>query len=494
VARSGTYPLGIAAAMPPERLGRFFTANDDVYRVKREIRQMLAFAQQNIIADPPFTKLDVLLCRNLLIYLNATLQKQLFPMLHYSLKPGGLLLLGTSESIGTHAELFTCIDKRSRLHRRGESAPENYVAALPGAYSARLPIGAERAVTEEPVASGLDRVAARMLLRDLVPPTVLVRSRGDVVYVHGKTGQFLEPAEGSQPRGNIFNMARDGLQIHLLAAMRRAASGEACVRRGVPVKTDGGRLAVDLHVVPISGPLELRGLFRVSFENARPAAKVDDHAGDDRSEPPGRIDELEREIRYAEGAHQHTIDDLETANEELKTANEELQSTNEELQSSNEELETSKEEMQSLNEELQTVNAELQGKLEELSRANDDMKNLLNGTDIATVFLDAELRIKRFTDQVESVIPLIPSDVGRPIGDLASSLHYERLVDDARDVLRTLVFKETETQSDDGRWYLVRILPYRTTDNVIDGVVITIIDITKLRTLQDGQERARPLP
>jgi two-component system CheB/CheR fusion protein len=228
-------------------------------------------------------------------------------------------------------------------------------------------------------------------------------------------------------------------------------------------------------------------LVLLSFEHARPTSERDPAEAESR--PPDRVIELERELQYTKESHQGTIEELETANEELKSTNEELQSTNEELQSANEELETSKEEMQSLNEELQTVNAELQGKVDELSRANNDMKNLLNGTDIATIFLDGNLQIKRYTDQAKKVIRLIPTDVGRSIGDLVSTLRYDRLVDDAREVLRTLVFKETEVRGEHGEWYLMRILPYRTTENLIDGIVLTFVDITKVKTLQAEQER-----
>jgi two-component system CheB/CheR fusion protein len=256
----------------------------------------------------------------------------------------------------------------------------------------------------------------------------------------------------------------------------------------VRVKTNGHQVSVDLRVKQLSQPEHLRGLFLVAFERAeqinpeQPRPSTD---GASQSQLAERMSELEKELSHAKEVHQSTIEELETANEELQSTNEELQSTNEELQSANEELETSKEEMQSLNEELQTVNAELQGKVEELSRANDDMKNLLNGTDIATIFLDNDLNIKRYTDQARKVIRLIPSDVGRPVGDLVSKLKYRTLAEDAHDVLRSLVFKEVEVQSEEGAWYLMRMLPYRTTENVIDGLVVTFVDITKIKVLQE---------
>jgi two-component system CheB/CheR fusion protein len=333
--------------------------------------------------------------------------------------------------------------------------------------------------------------AQRVLLTEMVPPTVFVHERGDVVVVHGRTGMFLEPAQGAQARPNIFNMAREGLQISLSRCLREAAaSSDEVVVRGVEVRTNGTRVAFDLRAQRLARPEALRGVIRLSFENTRPvppdatetALVVDPGASE-------RMVDLERELLSSKESHQDTIEQLETANEELQSANEELQSTNEELQSANEELETSKEEMQSLNEELQTVNAELQAKLEDISRANNDMKNLLNGTEIATVFVDHELRIKRFTERAKQVIRLIESDIGRPIGDLASTLRYDRLIEDAQDVLRTLVVKETEVRSDSGETYLTRILPYRTTDNVIEGLVFTFVDITKLKAVQAEQDR-----
>jgi two-component system CheB/CheR fusion protein len=340
-------------------------------------------------------------------------------------------------------------------------------------------------------APSLARVVDKLLLKELVPPTVLVHERGDVVHVHGRTGLFLEPAQGAQASANIFNMARPGLQISLSSAIRQAASADGeVVQRGVQVKSNGHVIAVDVRVQRLEEPEPLRGLYRVTFDQVRPISSgATVRSGPVADASSGRVASLERELQYTKESHQGTIEELETANEELKSTNEELQSTNEELQSANEELETSKEEMQSLNEELQTVNAELQGKVDELSRANNDMKNLLNSTDIATVFLDDQLRIKRYTEQAKTVIRLIPTDVGRPIGDLVSSLHYDRLVEDAREVLRTLVYKEIEIRGENDEWYFLRMMPYRTTENVIDGLVLTFVDVTKVKALQDEQGR-----
>jgi two-component system CheB/CheR fusion protein len=492
VARKGCYPVGIAHHVTPERLTRFFTIAEDMFRIKKEVRELVVFSTQNLISDPPFIKLDLLSCRNLLIYFDASIQQRLLPMFQYALRPGGLLFLGSSESVGSTVPTFEIVDKKWKLFRRAAAADGQYVSApsMPGAYGhsagqiSVTPTIRQSLAQPPPI--------ERMLLHELVPPTVIVNERGDVVHVHGRTGQFLEPAPGGQQSVSIYDMAREGLRLELSAAVRQviAQPEPELIRRDVHVGSNGGTLLVDLRVKRVRDLDRLRNLVLITFERARPWVQgVESSSADEVGSRHDRMLDLERELQHTKESHQGTIEELETSNEELKSTNEELQSTNEELQSANEELETSKEEMQSLNEELQTVNAELQGKIEELSRANDDMKNLLNGTDIATVFLDNELNIKRYTEQARHVIRLIHSDVGRPIGDLVSRLRYDRLVEDAHEVLRTLVFKETEVRAQDGGWYLMRILPYRTIENMIDGLVITFVDITKFKALQNSEAR-----
>lgn len=488
VARAGSYPHGITNDVAADQLARFFTRKEDVFRVNKEIREMIVFAEQNLIADPPFTKLDLVLCRNLLIYLESDVQRRVLPMFHYALRSGGLLVLGTSESVGLHSTLFASLDKRRKIFRRTDAVgpPVDFPAEVSSPRFAELGTAATGARGRSP----LDKTIERMFLEELVPPTVVCRERGEIVHVHGRTGRFLEPAPGLPAAANLYNMAREGLPVALSAGIRQASTGKPSLRRGVPVRTNGDVITIDLRVERIERPAVLEGLYRISFENPAPVADEGGGGSTPLPDAPGdRFADLERELQHTRENHQSTIEDLETANEELKSTNEELQSTNEELQSANEELETSKEEMQSLNEELQAVNAELQGKLEELSRANDDMKNLLNGTDIATVFLDEELNIKRFTEQAKQVIRLIASDVGRFVGDLVPKLQYDRLVEDAREVLRTLVYKEIEVRGEDNAWYLLRILPYRTTDNVIDGLVLTFVDVTTVTRLQADQAR-----
>ena len=491
-ARSAIFPTSIASDVSPKRLERFFVEEDGHYRIRKEVREMVVFATQDVVEDPPFTKLDLLVCRNLLIYLNAEIQKRLIPIFHYSLKPGGILLLGSSETIGSSAPLFEPLDKKWKVFRRKEVPAGTYVTEVPVTFGMDS-LERDAAVLQPArrVEPGIAQTVERALLLHLVPPTVIMHQTGEIVHIQGRTGLYLEPASGPQGNANIYNMAREGLQLELTLAVRQAASSRGeVVHRGVRVRTNGDFTRVDLRVMQLMVPDAMRGLFLVSFTPSDPV-DVQEGAGADADlgTDPERVQELERELMQAKEVHQTTIEELETANEELKSANEELQSMNEELQSANEELETSKEEMQSLNEELQTVNAELQGKVEELSRANDDMKNLLNSTDIATIFLDNKLNIKRYTEQAKRVIRLIPSDVSRPIGDLVSNLRYTTLTEDAREVLRTLVFKEAEVQSDDGSWYLMRILPYRTMENMIDGLVVTFVNVTKVRGLQEQTRR-----
>jgi two-component system, chemotaxis family, CheB/CheR fusion protein len=490
VARAGVYPASIASDVGPQRLERFFSADNGYYRVSKDIRDLLIFAVQDLIADPPFTKLDLIVCRNLLIYLNADIQKRLMPLFHYALRPGGVLFLGSSETIGEFEHLFEPMHKKWKIFRRREVAAGTYLTDVPATRA----IGGAREASP-PVRSrkqelGFSHVVERAILEHLVPPTVVMHQSGEIVHIQGRTGLYLEPAPGSQTQANIYAMAREGLQVELTLAVRQAGEGNEIVKRRVRVRTNGNFSLVDLRVKQLQTPEALRGLYLVSFEASPEAKEPDtrDEGGDAEAKSP-REQQLERELLEARQARQSSVEQLETTNEELKSANEELQSMNEELQSANEELETSKEEMQSLNEELQTVNAELQGKVEELSRSNDDMTNLLNSTDIATVFLDNELNIKRYTEQAKRLIRLIPSDIGRSIGDLVSNLNYSQLLSHATEVLRTLAFKEVEVQGADGCWYLVRMLPYRTMENMIDGLVVTFVDVTKVRGLQQQTER-----
>lgn len=478
-ARQGHFPLSIDTEVSPERLARHFVADEHGYQVRKEIREMIVFAPQNLVQDPPFTKLDLLLCRNVQIYFSPTLQKQLLPLFHYSLAPGGVLMLGSAETLGDAAELFQPLDARARLFRRNEVAGHAIGVDFPTRLPAAAPSPAGAPASPPP--PNLQTLADQVLLRQFSPAAVLVNDHGDILYINGRTGRFLEPAAG-KANWNIHAMAREGLRDELGSALFQATQhGGRVERSDLTVIDDGTTRRVGIVVQRLESPELLHGMLMVVF-NMLPA-------GPDASAPKRRRGarqlELEQMLQRASEDFRTLQQEMQSSQEALKSANEELQSTNEELQSTNEELATSKEEMQSLNEELQTVNIELQAKLEALSQAGSDMENLLNSTEIATIFLDAALRVRRFTPFAAHIIKLIPADIGRPLSDLASDLDYPALGEDARDVLRTLIFCEKQVTTMQGRrWFAVRIMPYRTMDNVIDGVVITFTDITAAKQLE----------
>ncbi|MDP3072396.1 MAG: chemotaxis protein CheB [Opitutaceae bacterium] len=483
-ARQGFYPANIAADVSPERLRRFFVEEEGGYRVAKEIREMVIFAPQNLIMDPPFTKLDILSCRNLLIYFGPELQKKLFPLFHYSLNARGVLLLGSAESVGGFTGLFAPLPGKSRLFRRKDSGPGAGPVEFPSAFVASPPDARPPARAPMVPADSLQAQAEQWLLRHHAPAAVLVNDQGDILFVSGRTGPYLEPAAG-KANWNVLVMAREGLRYELISACQKSSRqpGPVASRR-LRIGADGRTMGVDLTVQRIAEPGPLGGLTMIVFsESADPVPAPKGRGA--KAAPPSELTwELERELRQARDEVQSTREEMQTSQEELKSMNEELQSTNEELQSTNEELTTSKEEMQSLNEELQTLNAELQAKLDELCAASNDMKNLLNSTEIATVFLDNALNVRRFTEQATAIINLIPGDVGRPVTDLASSLVYPDLVKDAHEVLRSLNTVEKALSTRDGRSFALRLMPYRTMDNRIDGVVITFTDLTSIRKLE----------
>jgi two-component system CheB/CheR fusion protein len=483
-ARQGVFPSNISADVSEARLKRFFTKEEHGYRVRKEIRELVIFAPQNLILEPPFTKLDILSCRNLLIYLTTDVQKKLIPLFHYSLNPGGILFQGSAETIGEFANLFTPLVGKSRIFRRKESILRPEQIAFPSSFSAGPPAGTEVRLATKPPTS-LQSLADELVLQRYAPPAVLTNDTGDIFYVSGRTGKYLEPAAG-KANWNLFAMAREGLRYELTRAFAEALRQKTSVAlHGLKVGTNGGAQYADVTIQRLTEPESLRGLVMIVFTDT--AAPTTANASDRSAKSPARsprLAELEQELLQVRGEARATHEEMQTSQEELRSANEELQSTNEELQSTNEELTTSKEEMQSMNEELQTVNTELQAKVDELSRASNDMKNLLDSTDIATLFLDKELNVRRFTPQTTKIIKLIAGDAGRPITDLASELCYPELSDDAREVLRKLAAVEKPIGTRDGRWFTVRIMPYRTQDDRIDGVVITFANITGSKTLE----------
>ena len=486
-ARHGFYPANIAAAVSPERLNRFFAKGEGGYRVGTEIREMVVFAPQSLIMDPPFTKLDILSCRNLLIYLAPEMQKKLIPLFHYSLRPGGILLLGSAETVGAFTDLFAPLGGKTRLYRRTESATRPEPIKSPSSFTPYLPTEIEaRPETKTPLS--LQSLADHLVLEHYSPPAVLVNDKGDILYVSGHIGKYLEPAAG-KANWNVFAMTREGLRYDLTNAFQKVLrQGGQVALKGLRSVNNGGEHFVNLMVQRLEEPEPLRGSVMIVFADAaaprepKAPAQVGKHGK--ATVPKTRLSELERKHQQVCMELRTTREEMQASQEELRSANEEMQSTNEETQSTNEELTTSKEEMQSLNEELQTVNAELQVRVDELSRSNNDMKNLLNSTDIATLFLDNDLNVRRFTTQATKIIKLIPGDVGRPITDLASDLLYPDLVADSREVLQQQGISEKSINARDGRWFTVRIMPYQTHDDRIDGLVITFADITVAKTLE----------
>ena len=483
-ARQGFFPDNIAADVSEERLKRFFVKEERGYRVRKEIRERVIFAPQNLIMDPPFTKLDILCCRNLLIYLALEVQKKLIPLFHYSLGPGGILFLGSAETIADATDLFTTVNNKSRIYRRTEAALRPEPVEFPSSFNADPPTGTKASPAPKPPVS-LQSLADQLVLQRYSLPSVLANDKGDIFYISGRTGKYLEPAAG-KANWNLFAMAREGLRYELADAFQKALrQKESVALHGLKVGITGGEQCVDVTLQRLEEPGPLKGLVMVVFADI--AAPVAVQASGRSPKPharSARLARLEQELLQIRDEAHATHEEMQTSQEELRSANEEMQSTNEELQSTNEELMTSKEEMQSLNEELQTVNTELQAKMDEHSRTSNDMKNLLDSTDIATLFLDKDLNVRRFTPQATKIIKLIPGDAGRPITDLASELRYPELAEDAREVLRKLTFVEKPVGARDGRWFTVRIMPYRTLDDRIDGVVITFADITAAKTLE----------
>lgn len=523
-ARAGIYPANIADTVTPERLARFFTLEPDgnSYRIHKNIRELLIFSEQNVIKDPPFSKLDLISCRNLLIYMGGDLQKKLIPLFHYALNPGGFLFLGPSETIIDFSYLFVTLDSKLKLYSREDDAHGaqhtglgRFISPLAARHKG-LPQGTVSAVNTGKLS--LRELTEQALLRQVAPTGALVKSNGDILYLHGRAGMYLEPAQGEIGVHNILGMAREGLRRELTAGLKKAVADRKIVSHpGLLVKTNGNFTAVNLTICPMtSRPAPDSDAQEQKSESADPVAStlflvILEEAlafnvnnglhgggtdGDAEAAATGeahgpresaRIATLKQEL-WAQEEY------LQTANEEFKSTNEEMQSVNEELQSTNEELETSREEMQSINEELATVNYELQNKVADLSRANNDMNNLLSSTGIATIFLDNDLNILRFTPNATRIINLIPTDLGRPLSHIVSNLlGYERLPADTQAVLHTLIPKEIEVQAKEGSWYILRIRPYRTLDNVIEGVVLTFADMTAAKKTQESLQKANDL-
>jgi len=484
IARKAIFPLNILSDVSPVRLTRFFSKTDDGYRVNTEIREMVVFANHNIIMHPPFTKIDILSCRNLLIYMDTELQKKIFGLFYYSMNPDGYMILGSAETLGTQSTLFTTIDSKLKIFKRAVSTISPELFDFPSSFSKVRLAGVEKQIPVRPT-QNIQSLTDQFLAQNFSPAGVLVNESGDIIYISGRTGKYLEPAVG-KANMNIFAMLREGLQIEFPGAFRKAiVKKEKVVIQHLKVGTNGSTQTVNVTIQWIDKPEPLNGYVIILFADTPDIPDIDRRTkkGKKTLESIRQL-ELETELQNTREEMQSTLEEMQTSQEELKSTNEELQSTNEELQSTNEELTTSKEEMQSLNEELQTVNAELQSKVEDFSRVNNDMKNLLNSTDIATLFLDKDLNIRRFTNQATKIFKLIKGDIGRPFTDLVTQLQYPELADDAIEVLRTLVFIQKQIPARDNKWFSIRIMPYRTFDDRIDGLVITFINLSDLKQVE----------
>lgn len=476
LAREGLYPETIAADVSSERLQRFFQEENGGYRVRKELRELVVFSPHDLLRDPPFSHLDMVACRNVLIYLQRDVQEDVLDLFHYAIHDEGFLLLGTAETVD-RPELFRAASKEHHLYRRRNVAGAH--ARLPS-----LPLAARSATPPPPAAAAIRADAAtgygvlhQRMVERYAPPSILVDAEHNVLHVSEHAGRYLQ-VPGGLPSNNVFSLVREELRSELRGALLMAREQQATSRsKPISVRIDGEVRSVVLRVGS-TGANDANAVALVIFDEAGQVAPSGV------GEPPrdgAAVHQLEAELDITRGRLQALVDEFETSQEEMRASNEELQSANEELRSTMEELETSREELQSINEELQTVNQENRHKVEELSQLSSDLQNLLMATDIATLFLDRSLRINRSTPRVAELFNIRHSDRGRPLSDLTHRLGYGGLLDDARRVLETLIPVEREVETEDGHWFLIRVMPYRTVDNRIEGVVITLVDITALK-------------
>ena len=486
-ARIGRYPGSIIADVSSERLNRFFKQEGNSYRINKHIREMMIFSVQNIVQDPPFSRIDLISCRNLLIYFRPILQKKVFPIFHYALKPDGFLFLGSSESLGEHTPLFSLVNKRWKIYRRDPGRvidhplPDFSIAGLtiqPGKKGGR----AQRQLRPR-------QLVEKILLEEHTPACVVIDELGAIQYIHGRTGNFLEPPTG-EANWNITRMARSGLQIPLATAIRRAQTlRQSTTYEHIKIENNDNEVLINLTVKPVLEAGTMTGLMLVIFETDQ-AWPQDPEAGEvgQTETHQQRVIDLEHELKSTRQYLHTTVEELESSNEELTATNEELQSANEELQSTNEELQTAKEELQSVNEELVTVNTELEAKVDELSTVNNDMTNLFAGIDVGAIVADMDLVIRRFTPAAGWVAKLIETDVGRPLSHIVCNLIEVDLAETGAQVLDTLKPLERGVQHKNGGWYWMRVRPYRTERNAVQGVTFTFNDVTKLKQAQQDLE------
>jgi two-component system, chemotaxis family, CheB/CheR fusion protein len=490
-ARAGVYPDTISTNLAPEHLRNFLKQAENTYQVVRPLREMIIFAQHNLLSDPPFARIDLLVCRNLLTYLDPDAQKRLLSVFFQALKPHGYLFLGRSETVGTYIDLFAPFDEQWKIFQRRD-VDRHVGVELPIAYPGQAPAAGRSARSFHAASIDLGALAEKILVQRYSPPCVVINEKYEVVYFPTPMSRFLEPPMG-EPTYNILKMVKGKLRPALQAVIYKALSEQVpTVYQGLQVTTADGVVKVNLRVEPITTPPAAKGLAIVVFEQSSAEAAV----------PPIReraiisegevakdmlIDLLDEQLRISHEQLQATIDWLEISNEALMSANEALLAMNAKFQFINEEQMASKEEAQSLNEELVTISAEQRSQVHEIIQITSDMQNLLNSSDIATLFLDQQLKIKHFTPAIATVFNLIPSDIGRPLQHISSKLDYPDLQRDAEQVLDQLTSIEREVATADGEaHYLTRVLPYQTMEDVADGIVITLVDITARKRAEDG--------
>src|SRR5262245_51150213 len=494
-ARAGLYPPSAVEELTPERLRRFFSKSDGQYRINKPIRDLCVFARQDLTRDPPFSKLDLIVCRNVLIYLGQAIQSRLISVFHYALKLTGFLMLGSAETIGPHSDLFSVSDKKQRIYRKkAAETPTDVQFTVP--YS--RPLGGRTLHAEEIRGTGtVQNEANRLILDRYAPPGVIVNEEMRIIQFRGQTGRFLEPAPGDASL-NLLKMCREGLLHGLRTALQTAKKKDEPVRReGLRVKTNGDFINVTVEVIPLLAANEGRH-YLILFQDiarAMPMPTVVPKKGRAKGatgkEYEEEIERLQKELIASREYLQSIIQDLEAANEELQSANEEILSSNEELQSTNEELDTAKDELQSTNEELNTVNEELHGRNEELARINSDLINLLNGVQMAIVIVASDLKIRRFTPIAEKVLNLIPGDIGRPISQIKPNINCPDLEKMILEVIDTITVQHRDVQDQQGRTYSLTIRPYKNVDNRIDGAVLALFDIDEIRHHESQAQEAR---
>jgi two-component system CheB/CheR fusion protein len=486
-ARVGMYPESIAMDVAADRLKRFFQKVDGGYQISKTVRDACVFAKQDIGKDPPFSKLDMISCRNVMIYMGLLLQKRIVPLFHYALNPNGILFLGSSETVGSFADLFTSVDKKYKIYvKKSVDVPVNFEFVPRYEIDTELPIRNRNEPAQTP-RGDLQKITDQVLLNRFVPPSVVVSDRLEIIQFIGQTGQYLDPQPGDASL-NLLKMVRGGLQLELRLAFQRVKRTGTIRKEGVLVEVDGSLKPTNFEILPVKNAPGKERYYLVVFDEDKPrnrasSAKTDGQIPQKKSGKvkPTEVEmensHLREELEATREYLQSIIEEQRTTNEELRSANEEIQSSNEELQSINEELETAKEELQSTNGELTTVNEELQNRNDEVSRANNDLNNLLSSVNIPIIMLGNDLRVRRFTPVTERVMNLIASDVGRPITDIKSNLRITDLRTLVARVIDSLEIHESEVEDNNGRWYSMRIRPYRTMDNKIDGVVIVLIDL-----------------